>query len=129
MGAICSATVNGSGVVALQLRSGGNGYTSAPACILAFGSGSGALCTATEHMGVTGIAVTSGGSGYTTDPTCTLSGGGGAPAATCTSIINGVTAFTPAYPATSGWDFATGIGTVNVYNLITNWPTPPPPQD
>ena len=24
-------------------------------------------------------------------------------------------------PAQSGWDFATGIGTVNVYNLVTNW--------
>ena len=23
-----------------------------------------------------------------------------------------------------GWDFATGIGTVNVYNLITNWASP-----
>ena len=22
---------------------------------------------------------------------------------------------------TTGWDFATGIGTVNVYNLVTNW--------
>jgi subtilase family serine protease len=28
----------------------------------------------------------------------------------------------PAYPATTGWDFATGIGTVNVTNLVNNWP-------
>jgi subtilase family serine protease len=28
----------------------------------------------------------------------------------------------PAYPATTGWDFATGIGTVNVANLVNNWP-------
>ncbi len=30
-------------------------------------------------------------------------------------------AYQPAYPATTGWDFATGIGTVNVYNLVTGW--------
>lgn len=27
-----------------------------------------------------------------------------------------------AYPAGSGWDFATGLGTVNVTNLVNNWP-------
>jgi subtilase family serine protease len=27
-----------------------------------------------------------------------------------------------AYGATTGWDFATGIGTVNAYNLVKNWP-------
>jgi subtilase family serine protease len=29
--------------------------------------------------------------------------------------------YEPAYRATAGWDFATGIGTVNVWNLLTNW--------
>ncbi len=29
--------------------------------------------------------------------------------------------YVPAFVAGTGWDFATGIGTVNVYNLITNW--------
>jgi hypothetical protein len=29
--------------------------------------------------------------------------------------------YLPTYPATTGWDFATGIGTVNVYNLVINW--------
>ena len=27
-----------------------------------------------------------------------------------------------AYPAQTGWDFATGLGTVNVTNLVNNWP-------
>ncbi len=27
----------------------------------------------------------------------------------------------PAYAATTGWDFATGIGTVNVANLVSGW--------
>jgi subtilase family serine protease len=27
----------------------------------------------------------------------------------------------PAYAAGTGWDFATGLGTVNAYNLVTAW--------
>ena len=27
-----------------------------------------------------------------------------------------------AYPSTTGWDFATGIGTLNAANLVNNWP-------
>ncbi len=27
-----------------------------------------------------------------------------------------------AYPAGSGWDFTTGLGTVNVTNVVNNWP-------
>jgi len=122
-GATCSASVNSSGTITLTLRNGGQGYTSAPACLLLGGSGSGATCSASISMGVTGITLTAGGSGYTSDPTCTITDGGGS-GATCAAIINGVTAFTPAYPATTGWDFATGIGTVNVYNLISAWTAP-----
>ena len=29
--------------------------------------------------------------------------------------------YAPAYPATNGWDFASGLGTVNAYNLVTSW--------
>jgi subtilase family serine protease len=28
----------------------------------------------------------------------------------------------PAYSAHSGWSFASGLGSVNAYNLVTNWP-------
>jgi hypothetical protein len=31
------------------------------------------------------------------------------------------TVLEPAYGTSVGWDFATGIGSVNAYNLITNW--------
>ena len=31
-----------------------------------------------------------------------------------------------AYGATTGWDFATGIGSVNAANLVNNWPSAPP---
>jgi subtilase family serine protease len=119
IGATCSAAVNAFGRISLTIQSGGSGYSSAPTCSLTGGSGTGATCSATENVGVTGITLTSGGSGYTSDPVCTLTGGGGVPAATCTPIINGVTSLTPqAYPAGTGWDFATGIGTVNAYNMV-----------
>ena len=38
--------------------------------------------------------------------------------------------YSPAYVTTTGWDFATGIGSVNAANLVNNWPStlfsPPP---
>jgi len=37
------------------------------------------------------------------------------------------TAYQPAYGTTTGWDFATGIGTLNAANLVNNW-TPPTPD-
>src|SRR5260370_7521538 len=33
------------------------------------------------------------------------------------------TSFAPAYGTSVGWDFATGIGTVNAANLVNNWPS------
>jgi subtilase family serine protease len=34
--------------------------------------------------------------------------------------------FQPAYVTATGWDFATGIGTVNAANLVNSWPEPAP---
>lgn len=34
--------------------------------------------------------------------------------------------YKPAYGTTTGWDFATGIGTVNAANLVNNWPAGTP---
>ena len=33
---------------------------------------------------------------------------------------------TPAFAAASGWDFASGLGSVNAYNLVMNWTTVTP---
>jgi subtilase family serine protease len=35
-------------------------------------------------------------------------------------------AYQPAYGTQTGWDFATGIGTVNAANLVNNWPSSTP---
>ncbi len=34
--------------------------------------------------------------------------------------------YAPAFGTTTGWDFATGIGSVNAYNLVNNWPSSTP---
>jgi subtilase family serine protease len=33
--------------------------------------------------------------------------------------------YEPAYKSAVGWDFATGLGSVNAYNLVNNWPKKP----
>ncbi len=71
---------------------------------------------------VLSISLPSTGQGYNGGGGCILSGGGGS-GATCVPIISATTlapAYQPAYGATPGWDFATGLGSVNAYNLVFN---------
>jgi subtilase family serine protease len=37
------------------------------------------------------------------------------------ALSTSANALAPAYAAGTGWDFATGLGTVNAYNLVTAW--------
>ncbi len=121
------------------VTAGGSGYTGAPACTLGapsnlnvyqspggttlWGGGTQATCTATVSGGVvTGITISNGGAGYAGGTSCTLTGGGGS-GATCSAsptITTAPASWQPAYGATPGWDFATGIGSVNAYNLVFN---------
>jgi subtilase family serine protease len=41
------------------------------------------------------------------------------PAGTLGVLSTDNNSYQPAYPAGTGWDFATGIGTINAYNLVT----------
>ena len=72
---------------------------------------------------ITAIAApATGGSGYTGGSGCTITGGGGS-GATCALQLVTTTAgaaYQPAFGATPGWDFATGLGSVNAYNLVMN---------
>jgi len=115
----------------------GSGYTSATCAIAAptnlsaytspqnttlWAGGTQATCSTTvSGGGVTAVALVAAGTGYTGDPVCTISGNG--TGATCTAAVAIGTAtpsYQPAYGATPGWDFATGIGSVNAYNLVFN---------
>lgn len=44
-----------------------------------------------------------------------------APSGTVGVLSTSTTAYQPAYQAAPGWDFATGLGSVNAYNLAMNW--------
>jgi hypothetical protein len=124
-GAGCEVTSAGAGGVlnGIVLTAYGGGYTSAPTCtITSNGSGFGATCTATEGPGIA-VGVTAPGSGYTSLPHCVLSGGGGT-GGTCAALaVDTSGAYQPAFVAATGWDFATGIGTVNVSNLVSSFAT------
>jgi hypothetical protein len=127
-------------VSAVSVIQGGSGYTSAPTCTLdapatstdylsptggTIYAGGTQAGTCTAHItggSVTSITFTASGAGYAGGSGCTLSGGGGS-GATCAaevSITTAPTVYAPAFYATPGWDFATGIGTVNAYNLVFN---------
>lgn len=126
-------------ISSLKLNTRGSGYTAAPTCAISvsnnkskytsptgttiFAGGTQATCTATVSGGViTALTLTNAGSGYTGVPKCTISGGGGK-GATCTATITPTTranSYQPGFGATPGWDMATGLGSVNGYNLVFN---------
>jgi hypothetical protein len=65
------------------------------------------------------VTVNNGEAGYAGNATCTISGNG--TGATCIANAQPQYApgsYQPLFGATPGWDFATGIGTVNAYNLV-----------
>lgn len=68
--ATATATRTANAVSAVNVVSGGSGYTTVPAVTFSGGGGTGATATAVVTGGVvTSINLTAGGSGYTTDPT------------------------------------------------------------
>jgi subtilase family serine protease len=117
----------------------GSGYTGTPTCTLGepsnlntylsptgstlWAGGSLGSCTLTKSGNTIGsVTISVGGTGYAGGASCTISGGSGS-GATCTASPLRTTApsgYEPAYGATPGWDFATGIGSVNAYNLVFN---------
>jgi subtilase family serine protease len=55
------------------------------------------------------------------DVNCTASNNCYKPSGTNGVLSTSSSSYSKAYGAATGWDFATGIGTVNAYNLATNW--------
>jgi hypothetical protein len=104
----------------LEFSNFGSGYTSNPTCTISGGGGTGATCTATEGPGIA-VSLTAVGSGYTTSPNCVLSGGGGTGGTCLAYAWNNSANYQPAFGAGTGWDFTTGIGTVNVSNLVSSF--------
>ncbi|MGB0050159.1 MAG: Ig-like domain repeat protein, partial [Terriglobales bacterium] len=68
---------------------------------------------------VSGITITTAGAGYQPETPITLTGvGSGAIAVANTSIGTAAQSYQPAYGAAPGYDLATGLGSVNAYNLV-----------
>jgi subtilase family serine protease len=117
----------------------GSGYTGTPTCafgapsdlntylsptnVSLWGGGTQATCTPVKSGSTIGsITINNAGQGYAGGTSCTISGGNGS-GATCSAsptVATAAPAYQPAYGATPGWDFATGIGSVNAYNLVFN---------
>jgi hypothetical protein len=68
-------------------------------------------CTSAALLGLTGYGLT-----YLGPVNCYI------PSGVMGVLSTSNTAYKPAYGATTGWDFATGIGTINAYNLVKAWP-------
>jgi hypothetical protein len=87
-----------------------------------YGANGSAACNSTLGNGVdsscTFYDVTQG----DTDVNCTGSINCYTPSGTNGVLSVSSSSYQPAFAATAGWDFATGIGTVNAYNLVKNWP-------
>jgi hypothetical protein len=85
-----------------------------------------ATCTvASTASSVLTVTLTNAGVGYAPDPIMTVKITGG-PGTMGAQPVTGVTTsaasgYQPAYPAISGWDFTTGLGTINVKNLVLNF--------
>jgi hypothetical protein len=70
---------------------------------------------------VSGITIVAGGAGYQPETPITLTGvGTGAIAVANTSFSTAASTYQPAYGAALGYDLATGLGSVNAYNLVMN---------
>jgi subtilase family serine protease len=93
---------------------------------VSYAGGVQATCTvASTATSVLTVTVTNGGAGYAPDPIMTVAITGG-PGTMKAQPVTGVTTtpasgYQPAYGAITGWDFTTGIGTINVNNLVKNW--------
>jgi subtilase family serine protease len=125
----------------ISLKAAGSGYTSAPTCTIAappnlskylsptgttiYAGGTQGTCKATINTSthvVSALTLTNKGKGYAGVPVCTISGGGGT-GAKCMAVITpttGAPGYQPTFGATPGWDMATGLGSVNAYNLVND---------
>ncbi len=87
-----------------------------------YGTGGNAGCNSSNGKSVTSTCVFYDVTQGDMDINCTGTHNCYKPSGTYGVLSTSNSAYQPAYKTATGWDFATGIGTVNVSNLINAWP-------
>jgi subtilase family serine protease len=87
-----------------------------------YGPGGDASCNSTLGNGVSSTCIFYDVKQGDMDVNCTGTHNCFKPSGTNGVLSTSNTAYDPAYGTTTGWDFATGIGTINVANLVNAWP-------
>jgi hypothetical protein len=87
-----------------------------------YGSSGDSACNSTLGNGVAGSCIFYDVTQGDMDVNCTGTHNCFLPSGTNGVLSTSNSAYQPAYGTTTGWDFATGIGTVNAANLVNNWP-------
>jgi hypothetical protein len=87
-----------------------------------YGGSGNASCNSTLGNGVSSACIFYDVKQGDMDVNCTGTHNCFLPSGTFGVLSTSNTAYAPAYGTTTGWDFATGIGTVNVANLVNAWP-------
>jgi hypothetical protein len=97
-----------------------------PAGTTLYAGGSQATCSVSSTSGsALTLSITAGGGGYASLPVATVAITGGPGTLTgqpiVRSLVSSTTGYQPAYGTAPGYDLATGIGSVNAYNLVHNY--------
>ena len=87
-----------------------------------FGASGDASCNSTLGNGVASTCIFYDVTQGDMDVNCTGTHNCYKPSGTYGVLSTSNTAYDPAYGTATGWDFATGIGTLNVANLVNAWP-------
>ena len=86
-----------------------------------YGSSGNPSCSSTNGNGVASSCIFYDVTQGDMDVNCTGTNNCYTPSGTNGVFSTSSSSYSQAYGTTTGWDFATGIGTVNAYNLATNW--------
>lgn len=86
-----------------------------------YGSGGSSTCNSTKGNGVASSCIFYDVTQGDMDVNCTGTHNCYRPSGANGVLSTSNTSYKPAYGTTTGWDFATGIGSVNAYNLVYQW--------
>jgi len=93
-----------------------------------YGTGGNSSCNSSNGTGIASTCVFNDVTLGDMDVNCTGNHNCYSPSGSVGVLSTSNNSFAPAYGTTTGWDFATGIGSLNATNLVNNWPGSAPIQ-